>query len=99
VSSRLYDGSGSIKMVLTKDITSRVLQKSLSELILLASQPIPSNGKFQTSMCNMKIPETIEVVDILGVFGVNAQIEVETNQNLEYFSHLLYSLCHYLYCF
>lgn len=27
VSSRLYDGSGSIKMVLTKDIASRVLQK------------------------------------------------------------------------
>jgi len=43
VSSRLYDGSGSIKMVLTKDIASTVLQKSLSELILLASQPIPSN--------------------------------------------------------
>src|SRR6266705_3652554 len=42
VSSRLYDGTGSIKMVLTKDIASKVLQKNLSELILLASQPIPS---------------------------------------------------------
>ncbi|MGA8911751.1 MAG: hypothetical protein WB443_02715, partial [Nitrososphaeraceae archaeon] len=38
VSSRLYDGSGSIKMVLTKDRASKVLHRNLSELILLASQ-------------------------------------------------------------
>lgn len=44
VSSRLYDGTGSIKMILTKDIASRVLQKNLSELILLANQPTPSNN-------------------------------------------------------
>src|SRR6188472_1723847 len=37
VSSRLYDGSGSIKMVLTKDIASKVLHMNLGELILLAS--------------------------------------------------------------
>src|SRR6266487_1926870 len=43
VSSRLYDGSGSIKKILTKDIASKVLQKNLSELILLANQPIQSN--------------------------------------------------------
>jgi hypothetical protein len=55
VSSRLYDGSGSIKMILTKDIASTVLQKSLGELILLASQPIPSNSnRFQISLCNLK---------------------------------------------
>jgi len=41
VSSRLYDGSGSIKMVLTKDIASRVLNRNLGELILLASQNKP----------------------------------------------------------
>src|SRR5215469_929728 len=41
VSSRLYDSSGSIKMILTKDIASTVLQKSLSELILFSSQPLP----------------------------------------------------------
>jgi len=67
VSSRLYDGSGSIKMVLTKDIASRVLQRNLSELILLANQARPlhpnsSNG-FQTSVCTIKIPETIEVTE------------------------------------
>ena len=37
VSSRLYDGSGSIKMVLTKDIASKVLHMNLAELILLAT--------------------------------------------------------------
>jgi hypothetical protein len=37
VSARLYDGSGSIKMVLTKDIASKVLHMNLGELILLAS--------------------------------------------------------------
>jgi hypothetical protein len=69
VSSRLYDGSGSIKMILTKDIASTVLQKSLSELIILASQPIPSNSnRFQTSMCNIKIPETIEVVEAVSEY-------------------------------
>jgi hypothetical protein len=37
MSSRLYDGSGSIKMVLTKDIASKVLRMNLGELILLAT--------------------------------------------------------------
>jgi hypothetical protein len=67
VSSRLYDGTGSIKMILTKDIASKVLQKNLSELILLATQPIPnSNGKanqFQTSVCKIKIPDDIDVIE------------------------------------
>jgi len=67
VSSRLYDGSGSIKMVLTKDTTSRVLQRNLSELILLANQCKPLSprnvNQFQTSVCSIKIPETIEVTE------------------------------------
>ena len=70
VSSRLYDGSGSIKMILTKDIASKVLQKSLSELILLSSQPVPSTNanQFQTSICSIKIPETIEVVEAVSEY-------------------------------
>src|SRR6266516_5028875 len=53
ISSKLYDGSGSIKMILTKDIASKVLQKNLSELILLANQLIKNNtaNQFQTSIC------------------------------------------------
>jgi hypothetical protein len=34
VSCRLYDGSGSVKMVLTKDIASKILQRNLAELVL-----------------------------------------------------------------
>jgi hypothetical protein len=65
VSSRLYDGSGSIKMILSKDIASKVLQKNLSELILLASHPLPNNNtsQFQTSICKIKIPDSIEVIE------------------------------------
>jgi hypothetical protein len=65
VSSRLYDGTGSIKTVLTKDIASRVLQKNLGELILLANQPIQSNttNQFQTTICKIKIPDGIEITE------------------------------------
>ena len=37
ISSKLYDGSGAIKMVLTKDLAAKVLQRNLSQLILNAS--------------------------------------------------------------
>jgi len=90
VSSRLYDGSGSIKMILTKDIASTVLQKSLSELLLLASQPIPSNSnQFQTSLCSMKIPETIEVVEAvseyISSYRKSDKLIVTDGRNLAYF--------------
>ena len=77
VSSRLYDGSGSIKMVLTKDIASRILHMNLGELILLAtttkgSNNIPvqnySNGQhhqqFQLpSVFTLKIPDSIDIIE------------------------------------
>lgn len=67
VSSRLYDGSDSIKMVLTKDIASRVLRRNLSELILLANQSMPLSprnvNQFQTSVCTIKNPESVEVTE------------------------------------
>jgi hypothetical protein len=76
VSTRLYDGSGSIKMVLTKDIASRVLHMNLGELILLAtvkdSNNIPnrnySNGQhhqqFQLpSVFTLKIPDSIDIIE------------------------------------
>jgi hypothetical protein len=59
VSSRLYDGSGSIKMVLTKDIASRVLNRNLSELILLASQNKPLAQNLQEPFSvKIKIPDS-----------------------------------------
>ncbi|PWU78677.1 MAG: hypothetical protein DLM72_21370 [Candidatus Nitrosopolaris wilkensis] len=48
-------------MILTKDIASKVLQKNLSELILLASQPIPNSNtsQFHTFVCKIKIPDDV----------------------------------------
>jgi hypothetical protein len=77
VSSRLYDGSGSIKMVLTKDRASKVLHRNLSELILLASQgntksPTQNysnnntSNQFQlqpTAVVTIRIPDIIEVIE------------------------------------
>ena len=69
VSSRLYDGSGSIKMVLTKDAASRILQRNLSELILLATQTkltpdTNSNNTFlSSSNYQLKVPETVDVIE------------------------------------
>lgn len=69
VSSRLYDGSGSIKMVLTKDAASRILQRNLSELILLATQTklTPDNNSNNTflpsSNYQLKVPETVDVIE------------------------------------
>src|ERR687891_1326522 len=70
VSCRLYDGSGSMKMVLTKDIASKVLQRNLAELVLLASsrKPLTSNsGQLHqippSSEITLKIPDTIDIIE------------------------------------
>jgi hypothetical protein len=90
ISSRLYDGSGSIKMILTKDIASTVLQKSLGELILLSSQPPPSTvvNQFQISICSIKIPKTIEVVEAvsenISSYRKTGKLIVTDRQNLAY---------------
>jgi hypothetical protein len=56
-------------MILTKDIASTVLQNSLSELILLSSQGIPRNSDlFHTSICSIKIPDSIEVVEAVSEY-------------------------------
>ena len=94
VSSRLYDGSGSIKMVMTKDIASKILQRNLSELILLATQakllcPIGTN-QFQTSICTLKIPETIEVIEavtenVSSTYRRNGRLIISDGRNLVFF--------------
>ena len=90
VSSRLYDGSGSIKMILTKDIASKVLQKNLSELILLASQPISNNtSQFQTSICKIKIPDGIDVIEAVSEnvssYRKSGKLIVTDGRNLVFF--------------
>jgi hypothetical protein len=50
-------------MVLTKDITPRVLNRNLSELILLASQNKSlAQNQQQPFLVKMKIPEGIEII-------------------------------------
>lgn len=66
VSTKLYDGSASIKMVLTKDIASRILQRNLSELILLATQAKLTDTRSNntsSSIYQIKVPETIPIVE------------------------------------
>jgi hypothetical protein len=72
VSCKLYDGSGSIKTILTKDIASKILQRNLAELVLLASskmKSLPSNNISSniqlppSSEITLKLPDTIDVVE------------------------------------
>jgi hypothetical protein len=90
VSSRLYDGSGSIKMVLTKDIASRVLNRNLSELILLASQDKPLTQNLQQPFSvKMKIPDTIEIIEAVtenaSSYRSNGKLIVTDGRNLVFF--------------
>jgi hypothetical protein len=87
VSSRLYDGSGSIKMVLTKDIASRVLNRNLGELILLTSQDKPLTQNLQQlSSVRMKIPESIEIIEAVtenaSSYRSNGKLIVTDGRNL-----------------
>jgi len=79
---------------LTKDIASKVLQKNLSELILLASHPIPDSNKanqFQTSICKIKIPDNIEVIEAVSdnvspsSYRRSGRLTVTDGRNLVFF--------------
>src|ERR671932_80178 len=90
VSSRLYDGSGSIKMVLTKDIASRVLNRNLGELILLASQNKPLAQNLQQPFSvKMKIPDSIEIIEAVtekaSTYRSNGKLIVTDGRNLVFF--------------
>jgi hypothetical protein len=94
VSCKLYDGSGSMKMVLTKDITSKVLQRNLAELVLLATSKIePSNNNIlpQASEITLKIPESIDVVEAVtedissSSYRKSDKVIITDGRNLAYF--------------
>jgi hypothetical protein len=69
ISSKLYDGSGAIKMVLTKDLAAKVLQRNLSQLILSASLnqsnqndgTQPNNNPIST--LSLEIPSTFDIME------------------------------------
>jgi hypothetical protein len=94
ISCRLYDGSGSIKMVLTKDIASNVLQKNLSELMLSVTVPKneyinSTNNLFQSSAITLRIPESIDIVEAVTdnplSYRSSEQLIVTDGRNLVYF--------------
>ena len=96
VSCRLYDGSGSIKMVLTKDIASKVLQRNLAELVLLASSKggLPrqnNNSQPPSSEITLKIPDSIDVIEAVtedvspSSFRSSDKVIITDGRNLVYF--------------
>ena len=90
VSSRLYDGSGSIKMVLTKDIASRVLNRNLAELVLLASQNKPLvQIQQQPFPVKIKIPDSLEITEAVtesaSSYRSNGKLIVTDGRNLVFF--------------
>jgi hypothetical protein len=98
VSCRLYDGSGSIKMVLTKDIASKVLQRNLAELVLLASSKTAAglprqnnNSQPPSSEITLKIPESIDVIEAVtedvspSSFRSSDKVIITDGRNLVYF--------------
>ena len=96
VSCRLYDGSGSMKMVLTKDIASKVLQRNLAELVLLASSKgglLRQNNNSQppSSEITLKIPDSIDVIEAVtedvspSSFRSSDKVIITDGRNLVYF--------------
>jgi hypothetical protein len=99
VSCRLYDGSGSMKMVLTKDIASKVLQRNLAELVLRASskkgKPLTLNSSDMqlppSSGITLKLPDTIEVIEAIAdnasssSYRSSNKVIITDGRNLVYF--------------
>jgi hypothetical protein len=97
ISGRLYDGSGAMKIVLTKDIAAKVLQRNLSQLILQASlnqshedQSQPNNNSIST--LSIEIPSTFDVVEAVLPDNVSASFYIRSDKlivsdgrNLVYF--------------
>jgi len=96
ISGRLYDGSGAMKIVLTKDIAAKVLQRNLSQLILQTSlnqshedQTQPNNNSIST--LNFEIPSNFDVVEAVLPDNVSASFYtrsdklIVSDRNLVYF--------------
>jgi hypothetical protein len=77
-------------MVLTKDIASRVLNRNLSELILLASQNKPlAQNQQQPFSVKIKVPESIEIIEAVtenaSSYRSNGKLIVTDGRNLVFF--------------
>ena len=98
ISSKLYDGSGVIKMVLTKDLAAKVLQRNLSQLILNASlnqnsqqeQTQPNDNSFST--LSIEVPSSFDVIEAVlpenvspSFYVRSSKLIVSDGRNLVYF--------------
>jgi hypothetical protein len=98
ISGRLYDGSGAIKMILTKDIAANVLQKNLGQLILCASLSQSQEDQSQLtnnnsiSVVNLQAPSSFDVMEAVLPENISAsfytrsdRLIVSDGRNLVYF--------------
>ena len=83
-------------MVLTKDIASKVLQRNLAELVLLASSKggLPrqnNNSQPPSSEITLKIPDSIDVIEAVtedvspSSFRSSDKVIITDGRNLVYF--------------
>ncbi len=99
ISSKLYDGSGAIKMVLTKDFAAKVLQRNLSQLILNASlnqnsqQEQTQSNNNSISTLTIEIPSSFDVEEAVlpdsvspSLYTRSDKLIVSNGPNLVYFS-------------
>ncbi|GAJ01929.1 unnamed protein product, partial [marine sediment metagenome] len=62
----IYDGSGSIKIILGKYLASKLLGRKLSEIFFLANAPnIPQPKGFEVLSFQMTMPEHLDVVEAI----------------------------------
>ena len=99
ISSKLYDGTGAIRMVLTKDLAAKVLQRNLGQLILQASKNQNNNEEEQTqpddnsfSTIVLEIPSKFDVMEAVlpenvspSLYTKSDKLIVTDGRNLVYF--------------
>jgi hypothetical protein len=98
ISSKLYDGSGGIKMILTKELAAKVLQRNLSQLILRASlnqnnqeEQTQPNDNFVSTL-NLEVPSAFDVMEAVlpenvspSFYTKSDKLIVSDGRNLVYF--------------
>ena len=98
ISGKLYDGSDAIKMVLTKDLAAKVLQRNLSQLILQVSKSQSSqndetkSNENSISTLSLEIPSTFDVMEAVlpenvspSFYTRSDKLIVSDGRNLVYF--------------
>jgi len=87
ISSKLYDGSGAIKMVLTKDLAAKILQRNLSQLILRASldqthdyQTDTQPNKNSISTVSLEVPSSFDIMEAVLPENVSPSFYTRSNE-------------------